>query len=56
MRRPPMHHDIGQKLDALSVNELAERIELLQAEIVRLESVRATKQASVEAANAFFKP
>ena len=55
VRRSPAHHEIGQKLDVLSVAELSERIETLQAEITRLQSARAAKQASVEAANAFFK-
>lgn len=55
VRKPPTHHEIGQKLDALSVAELAERMEMLQAEIARLEAARAAKLASAEAANAFFK-
>ena len=55
VRKPPTHHEIGQKLDALSVAELAERVEMLQAEISRLEAARAAKRASAEAANAFFK-
>ena len=55
VRKAPSHHEIGQKLDTLSVAELAERIDLLQAEVARLESVRAAKQASVAAADAFFK-
>lgn len=54
-RKPPAHHDIGQKLDALSVAELAERVEMLQAEIARLEAARRAKLASAEAANSFFK-
>ncbi|MBL8587388.1 MAG: DUF1192 domain-containing protein [Methylobacteriaceae bacterium] len=48
-------HEIGQTLDALSVDELAERIELLQAEIARLEAAKAAKQASKAAADLFFK-
>lgn len=48
-------HEIGQPLDTLSVGELAERIELLRAEIDRLEAARSAKAASAAAAAAFFK-
>lgn len=48
-------HEIGQNLDTLSVDELAERVELLRAEIERLEKARVAKQASRAAADAFFK-
>lgn len=48
-------HEIGQPLDALSVHELSERVELLRAEIARLEQARAAKQAAQAAADAFFK-
>jgi uncharacterized small protein (DUF1192 family) len=36
-RKPPSSHEIGQSLDELSVQEIAERITTLQAEITRLE-------------------
>ena len=55
VRKAPTHHEIGQKLDALSVAELAERVEMLKQEIARLEAVRNAKLASADAANAFFK-
>ncbi|MFT4098397.1 MAG: DUF1192 domain-containing protein [Rhodoblastus sp.] len=48
-------HEIGQPLDTLSVGELGERIELLRAEIARLEAARTAKSASAAAAAAFFK-
>jgi uncharacterized small protein (DUF1192 family) len=48
-------HEIGQELALLSVGELAARIELLQQEIVRLEEAKAKKQASLSAADQFFK-
>jgi uncharacterized small protein (DUF1192 family) len=48
-------HEIGQDLALLSLAELAERIALLQAEIARLEEARAKKQASLSAADQFFK-
>ena len=48
-------HEIGQELALLSLAELAERIALLQDEIARLEEARAKKQASLSAADQFFK-
>jgi uncharacterized small protein (DUF1192 family) len=48
-------HEIGQDLTLLSVGELAERIQLLQAEIERLRADIAKKQASRGAADQFFK-
>ena len=48
-------HEIGQDLSLLSVGELDERIALLQAEIARLESNKAGKQASRQSADQFFK-
>ncbi len=48
-------HEIGQPLDTLSVGELAERIDLLRAEIERLEAAKTAKAASAAAAAAFFK-
>lgn len=48
-------HEIGQPLDALSVDELDERVALLREEIARLEQARAAKQASRAAADLFFK-
>ena len=48
-------HDIGQDLSLLSVDELGERIDLLKAEIARLDEARSRKQASRAAADAFFK-
>jgi uncharacterized small protein (DUF1192 family) len=48
-------HEIGQDLSLLSVSELTERIELLQAEIRRLETERASKDATKQAADAMFR-
>ena len=48
-------HDIGESLDAMSVNELDERIALLRREIVRLEEARVHREATRKAADAFFK-
>jgi uncharacterized small protein (DUF1192 family) len=48
-------HEIGQRLDDLSAQEITERITILQAEITRLEEARRAKQASLSTAAAFFK-
>jgi uncharacterized small protein (DUF1192 family) len=48
-------HEIGQDLSLLSVFELNERMELLKAEIVRLETARAAKDSAKSAADSFFK-
>jgi uncharacterized small protein (DUF1192 family) len=48
-------HEIGENLDTFSANELGERIEILQAEIARLENARTAKEASRAAAASFFK-
>jgi uncharacterized small protein (DUF1192 family) len=48
-------HEIGQDLALLSVNELGERIALLQDEIARLDEARVKKQASRSVADQFFK-
>ncbi len=53
--KAPARHELGQPLDALSVDELSERIELLRAEIARLEAARENKSASRAAADAFFR-
>jgi uncharacterized small protein (DUF1192 family) len=54
IRRPTVH-EIGQKLDDLSVTELDDRIVLLRTEIERLEAAKASKQAARDAAGSFFK-
>jgi uncharacterized small protein (DUF1192 family) len=48
-------HVIGEPLDSLSIEEIDERIGLLRAEIDRLQTQRLTKEASRQAADAFFK-
>lgn len=55
-RKAPASHEIGQSLDDFSVQEIDERITILQAEIARLEEARSAKRASLGAASAFFKP
>jgi uncharacterized small protein (DUF1192 family) len=54
--RPRAHaHELGQDLSALSIEELDERVSLLEAEIARLREARTKKEASRDAASAFFK-
>jgi uncharacterized small protein (DUF1192 family) len=55
-KRPkPPPHEIGQLLDDLSAPELAERIAALKAEIARLEKAIVEREATKNAAAAFFK-
>jgi uncharacterized small protein (DUF1192 family) len=48
-------HEIGEDLASLSVDELGERVGLLQTEISRIEAAIAAKKASAETAASFFK-
>ena len=48
-------HEIGQKLDDLSLDDLDRRIEALRAEIERLEAARSAKQAALAAAGSIFR-
>jgi uncharacterized small protein (DUF1192 family) len=48
-------HEIGQDLALLSVEELNDRISLLNDEIARLQTALASKRASRSAADQFFK-
>jgi uncharacterized small protein (DUF1192 family) len=51
----PTGHEVGQDLSMLSIDELDERIALLEREIGRLKEARARKEESRAAASAFFK-
>jgi uncharacterized small protein (DUF1192 family) len=53
--RKKVTHEIGQDLSLLSVEELTERIALLNSEIERLREAAAKKRASKDAADSFFK-
>jgi uncharacterized small protein (DUF1192 family) len=48
-------HVIGQDLATLSIDELGLRVEMLKAEIERLEAARRAKAAQRDAAASFFK-
>ena len=54
-RKAPAVHEIGQAIDLLSAPELAERIESLKQEILRLEAAIRAREATKQAASAFFK-
>jgi uncharacterized small protein (DUF1192 family) len=53
--RKKVTHEIGQDLSLLSVEELTERIALMNSEIERLQVAMTKKRASKDAANSFFK-
>jgi uncharacterized small protein (DUF1192 family) len=54
-RKPKPAHALGEPLDLVSIEEIDARIELLRAEIARLEAARRSKAAAKSAADAFFK-
>jgi uncharacterized small protein (DUF1192 family) len=51
----PTGHELGQDLSMLSLDEIDERIELLQQEIERLQEAKSRKEDSRAAASAFFR-
>ena len=53
--RKKISHEIGQDLSLLSVEELTERIALMNSEIERLQQAVTKKRASKDAADSFFK-
>ncbi len=53
--KKPREHEIGMVLDAMSVEELTDRIALLEAEIARLRVAIEAKRKSKSAADAVFK-
>jgi len=55
LRRKAGAHEIGQPIEDLSLEELALRIEILRAEIERLDQMRQSKEASRAGAEAIFK-
>ncbi|MXQ12734.1 DUF1192 domain-containing protein [Microvirga makkahensis] len=48
-------HEIGQDLSMLSVDELDERIALLEKEVARLKEAKAAKEDTRAAASALFR-
>jgi uncharacterized small protein (DUF1192 family) len=53
--KKPVAHEIGSDLSMLSLDELKARIDLLQAEIVRLEQECASKASGRKAAENVFR-
>ena len=53
--RPSLVMVIGENLDMISLTELAQRIEVLKAEIIRVEAEISKKQSAAAAAALFFK-
>lgn len=53
--KKPKAHEVGMPIDALSVEELAERIALLEGEIARLKAAIDARGATRKAADSIFK-
>jgi uncharacterized small protein (DUF1192 family) len=53
--KKPKGHEVGMILDAMSVEELTDRIAMLDAEIARLKAAIAARQKTRSAADALFK-
>lgn len=53
--KKPAAHEIGGDLSSLSVEDLSERIDLLRAEILRLEADKERKSAGRRAADSLFR-
>jgi uncharacterized small protein (DUF1192 family) len=48
-------HELGEDLSKLSLDELADRVDMLKREIVRIEEAAAAKRTSADVAASFFK-
>lgn len=53
--KKPRAHEVGMVIDTMSVEELSERIGLLELEIVRLRAAIDARGATRKAADAMFK-
>ena len=53
--RKPRGHEVGMSIDSMSVEELQERIIMLEAEIVRLQDALAVRGKTKAAAESIFK-
>lgn len=54
-RKAPAGHVVGQDVSLLSVADLTQRIEMLNAEVKRLEGERQKRGATKSAAEALFR-
>ncbi|HEY9010394.1 MAG TPA: DUF1192 domain-containing protein [Devosia sp.] len=53
--KKPKGHEVGMPIDAMSVDELTDRIALLRGEIARLEAAIAARKQTKAAADSIFK-
>ena len=53
--KKPKGHEVGMSIDAMSVEELTERIGLLEGEIARLKAAIAARQKHRSEASSVFK-
>ncbi len=53
--KKPKAHEVGMVLDAMSVEELEDRVGLLEAEIARIKTAIVAKKKSRDAAASVFK-
>lgn len=53
--KKPKGHEVGMPIETMSVDELGQRIALLEAEIARLKAAIAAKQKSKSEAASIFK-
>jgi len=53
--RRPRAHEVGMPIDTMSVEELTQRIDMLKAEIGRLEQAIAARQKTRSEADSLFK-
>ena len=53
--KKPKAHEVGMPLDAMSVEELSDRIGLLEGEILRLRAAIDARGATRKAADSVFK-
>ncbi|WP_240230467.1 DUF1192 domain-containing protein [Devosia lacusdianchii] len=53
--KKPKGHEVGMPIDTMSVEELADRISLLEGEIVRLRAAIDARGATRKAAESVFK-
>ena len=53
--KKPKGHEVGMNIDTMSVEELTDRIGVLESEIARLKDAIAARQKTRSAADALFK-
>ena len=53
--KKPKGHEVGMPIDTMSVEELSERIGLLESEVARLKAAIEARQKTRSAADALFK-